>query len=68
MSPKDMVVLDNLSAHKATGMQQALAHRHVRLRCMSTLKTAMGAAKARTCEAFGTAIRKATETVTAEDA
>jgi hypothetical protein len=82
LTPRDMVVLDNASAHKATGVQQALAQPHVRLhclspclpnilprqRCMSTLKTAIWAAKVRTREAFGTAIRKAAETITVENA
>jgi hypothetical protein len=31
MAPGDIVVLDNLSAHKAPGIQQALARRRARL-------------------------------------
>lgn len=82
LAPGDMVVLDNLSAHKAVGVQQALARRQVRWLflppyspdlspmelCWSKLKTALRAAKARTREALETAIRKAMETVTATDA
>jgi transposase len=82
LAPGDIVVLDNLSAHKATGVQQALARRQVRRLflppyspdlspmelCVSKLKTALRAAKARTREALETAIRKALETVTAADA
>ena len=80
--PGDLVVLDNLSAHKAVGVQQALARRRVWWlflppyspdvspleRCWSQLKTAVRAAKARTREALETAIREALETVTATDA
>ena len=80
--PGDIVVLDNLSAHKAVGVQQALARRRVRLRflppyspdlspmepCVSKLKTALRTAKARTREALETAIRKAMDTITAIDA
>lgn len=80
--PGDIVVLDNLSAHKATGIQQALARRRVRRiflppyspdlspmeLCVSKLKTALRAAKARTREALDTAVQQAMETVTAVDA
>jgi transposase len=82
LAPGDIIVLDNLSAHKAIGVQQALARRRVRLRflppyspdlspmelCVSKLKTALRAAKARTREALETAIRQALETITAADA
>jgi transposase len=78
LAPGAIVVLDNLSAHKAIGVQQALARRRVRLRflppyspdlspmerCLSQLKTALRAAKARTRETLETAIRHALETVT----
>jgi transposase len=80
--PGDIVVLANLSAHKATGIQQALARRRVRRICLppyspdlspmelcvSKLKTALRAAKARTREALATAVQQAMETVTAVDA
>jgi transposase len=80
--PGDIVVLDNLSVHKAMGIQQALARRRVRLlylppyspdlspmeQCVRKLKTALRAAKARTCEALDAAISWALETVTAIDA
>jgi transposase len=82
LAPGDIVVLDNLSSHKATGIQQALARRRARLLylppyspdlspmelCVSKLKTALRAAKARTREALEMAIQKAMETVTAIDA
>jgi transposase len=80
--PGDIVVLDNLSAHKAVGVQQALARRGARRLflppyspdlspmelCVSKLKTALRAAKARTREALDAAVHKAMETVTAVDA
>ena len=82
LAPGDIIVLDNLSAHKAQGVQQALARRGVRRLflppyspdfspmelCLSKLKTALRAAKARTREALDTAVQKAMETVTASDA
>jgi transposase len=80
--PGDSVVLDHRSAHKVTGIQQALARRRARLlyvppyspdlspmeQCVSQLKTALRAAKARTREALDAAVQKALETVTAMDA
>jgi transposase len=62
LAPGDLVVLDHLSAHKAPGIQQALARRRARLLylppyspdlspmelCLSQVKTALRAAKART--------------------
>jgi transposase len=76
------LVLDNLSAHKAVGVQRVLARRGVRLLylppyspdlspmelCVSKLKTALRAAKARTREALETAICAAMDTVTGLDA
>jgi transposase len=61
LAPGDMVVLDNLSAHKASGIPQALARRRARLLyvppyspdlspmelCLSQVKTALRAAAAR---------------------
>ena len=78
----DIVVLDHRSAHKATGMQHALARRRARRRylppyspdvspmerCWSKIKTALRAAKARTRETLDTAVQKALETVTVIDA
>src|SRR5499427_9675410 len=82
LAPGDIVVLDNLSVHTARGIQPALARRRVRRLflppyspdlspmelCVSKLKTALRAAKARTREALETAIGKAMETITAIDA
>ena len=78
----DMVVMDNLAAHKAPGIQQMLARRRVRLLylppyspdlspiepCWSKVKTALRKAKARTREALDTAITDALGTITAMDA
>ena len=72
-------MLDNLSAHKAPGIQQALARRRVRLRylppyspdlspmerCLSQVKTAVRAAKARTRGALDAAVQQVMKTVTA---
>ena len=80
--PGDIVVLDNLAAHKVVGVQQAFARRGARLLCLppyspdlspmelcvSKLKTALRAARAPTREAIETAIRAAMEAVTALDA
>ena len=80
--PGDMVVMDNLRAHKAVGIQQALARRGARLLylppyspdlspiepCWSKGKTALRKAKARLREALDTAITGALATVTAVDA
>jgi transposase len=82
LTPGDIVVMDNLSAHKAAGVQQALARRRARLLflppyspdlspmelCVSKLKTALRAAKARTRASLDAAIQKALELVTATDA
>jgi transposase len=82
LAPGDIVVLDNLGAHKAVGIQQMLARRHVRLLyvppdspdlspiepCWSKVKTGLRTAKARTREALDTALSQALATVTAVDA
>jgi transposase len=80
--PGDIVVLDHLSAHKAVGVQQALARRGARRLlwppyspdlspmelCLSTLNMAVRAAKARTREVLDMAVQQAVETITAIDA
>ena len=80
--PGDIVVMDNLRAHKAVGVQQALARRGARLLylppyspdlspiepCWSKVKTALRTAKARTRAALDTAITGALITVTSTDA
>lgn len=82
LAPGDIVVMDNLRAHKAVGIQQALARRGARLLylppyspdlspiepCWSKLKTALRTAKARTRDALDTAITGALATVTSSDA
>lgn len=80
--PGDIVMLDNLSVHKATGIQQMLARRRTRLRylppyspdfapiesCWSKLKTQLRTAKARTRDALDAAIAQALATITPADA
>ena len=82
LTPGDIVVMDNLRAHKAIGVQQALARRGARLLylppyspdlapiepCWSKVKTALRKAKARTREALDTAIAAAMRTVSLADA
>jgi transposase len=82
LAPGDLVVLDNLSAHKAPGIQPALARRRARLRyvppyspdlspmerCVSQVKTALRAATARTRTALDATLQQVMKTVTAIDA
>jgi transposase len=82
LRPGDLVVMDNLRAHKAVGVQQVLARRGARLLylppyspdlspiepCWSKVKTALRKAKARTREALDAAITHALPTVTGTDA
>jgi len=77
LAPGDIGVLDNLAAHKAPGMQQALARRlywppyspdlSPMERCLSTVKTALRAAKARTRMALEATLQQVIKTVTAID-
>jgi transposase len=82
LTPGDIVVMDNLQAHKAVGVQQAIARRGARLLylppyspdlspiepCWSKLKTALRKAKARTRAALDAAIAEAIGTVSHTDA
>ena len=82
LAPGDRLVLDNLSAPKASGVPPALARHRVRWLFwppsspdvsplelwVSELKAALRAAKARTRAALETAMRQALETVTAAEA
>jgi transposase len=82
LSPGDIVVLDNLGAHKAVGIQQMLARRRARLLYLppyapdlapiepgwSKVKTHLRQAKARTRQALDSAITDALATVTDADA
>ena len=78
----DIVVADNLSAHKAAGVQEAIAARGALLRylppyspdlnpieqCWSKIKTFLRATKARTRTARDEAVTRALATITAADA
>ncbi len=82
LSAGDIVVLDNLGAHKVEGVREAIEGKGARLiylppyspdlnpieRCWSKIKTFLRAAKARTREALEEAIRRALATVTDSDA
>jgi transposase len=82
LSPGDIVVMDNLQAHKAVGVQQAIARRGARLLylppyspdlspiepCWSKVKTALRKVKARTRAMLETAIAEAMVTVSHADA
>jgi transposase len=78
----DIVVMDNLSAHKAQRVRELIEARGARLvylppyspdfnpieRCWSKIKTFLRAAKARTSERLNEAIKQAFETITEADA
>jgi transposase len=78
----DIVIADNLSAHKAAGVQEAIAATGARLfylppyspdlnpteQCWSKIKAFLRAAKARTREALDTAVAAALATITESDA
>lgn len=78
----DIVVLDNLGAHRSAAAREAVEARGARLvflppyspdmnpieRCWSKIKTFLRAAKARTREALEAAIKQAIATVTESDA
>jgi transposase len=82
LQPGDTVIMDNLRAHKATGIREAIEQSGARLlflppyspdlspieRCWAKLKTYLRKAKARTREALDTAITQALRTITATDA
>lgn len=81
LRPGDIVLWDNLSAHKVSGVAALLAARGARLirlspsfpdfnpieQCWSKIKTFLRRAKARTVEALIDAIQEALDTVTATD-
>lgn len=78
----DVVVMDNLSAHKIKLVRELIEARGARLiylpayspdlnpieKCWSKIKTYLRAAKARTYEALLEALKQALLTITAEDA
>jgi transposase len=82
LRPGDIVVLDNLGAHRSAAARKAIEARGAQLvflppyspdlnpieRCWSKIKTALRAAKARTREALEAAIKQAITTVTESDA
>jgi transposase len=82
LTPGDIVVMDNLRAHKAAGVQQAMARRGARLLylppsspdlspiepCWSKVKTVLRTAQARTREALDRAIPGALGPITDADA
>jgi transposase len=78
----DVVVMDNLSAHKVKTVRELIEARGARLiylppyspdlnpieKCWSKIKTYLRAVKARTYKALSEALREALLTITAEDA
>ena len=82
LQPGDLVIMDNLRAHKATGIREALEQTGARLlfrppyspdlspieRGWAKLKTSLRKAQARPREALDTAITEALRTITATDA
>ena len=82
LRPGDLVIMDNLRAHKAAGIREAIEQAGAQLwylppyspdlspiePCWSKLKTALRTAEARTREALEHAIAQALATITASDA
>lgn len=81
LRPGDIVLWDNLSAHKVAGVEALLAARGARLlrlspyspdfnpieQCWSKIKTGLRRAKARTVDALIDAIKQALDTITEAD-
>lgn len=82
LRPGDVVVMDNLGAHKVSGIREAIEGRGAKLiylppyspdlspieKCWSKIKTALRAKGARTRRALERAIKEAIETITESDA
>lgn len=82
LQPGDVVVMDNLPAHKVKGVRELIEACGARLiylppyspdlnpieKCWSKIKTYLRAAKARTREALEKALKQALELITEEDA
>lgn len=82
LNPEDIVLLDNLSAHKSARISQLIAARGARLEylppysadfnpielCWSKVKAALRAAKARTLDALIEALAAALRAITPQDA
>ena len=80
--PNDIVIMDNLSAHKVSGIEEAITAAGASLlflppyspdcspieNCWSKLKTILRKTKARTREAFDDALEYAIDRITASDA
>ena len=78
----DVVVMDNLSAHKVKGVRELIEAKGARLiylppsspdlnpieKCWSKIKTSLRAAKARSRQALEKALKQALELITEEDA
>jgi transposase len=78
----DIVIMDNLAAHKVSGIREAIEARGAKLlylppyspdlspieRCWSKLKTALRAIGARTYRALNRAIKQALKTISESDA
>jgi len=82
LQPGDVVVMDNLSAHKVAGIEEAIESAGARLiylppyspelspieNCWSKVKTSLRKAKARTRDALDAALNEAINCITANDA
>jgi transposase len=82
LRPGDIVVLDNLSAHKGSAIESAIQARGAQVhfsspyspdlnpieQCWSKIKTALRAAQPRTLEALLEALKAALQTITKKDA
>lgn len=82
LRPGDIVLMDNLGAHKVRGIREAIEGRGAKLiylppyspdlspieRCWSKIKTVLRAKGARTRRALERAIKEAIETITESDA
>lgn len=82
LRPGDIVVMDNLGAHKVSGIREAIEGRGAKLiylppyspdlspieRCWSKIKTVLRAKGARTRRALERAIKQAISTITESDA
>ena len=82
LSPGDIVIMDNLGAHKVSGVCESIEARGAKViylppyspdlnpieKCWSKIKTYLRAAKARTREALEKALKEALQLVSAKDA
>jgi len=82
LSPGDIVIMDNLGAHKVSGVRESIEARGAKViylppyspdlnpieKCWSKIKTYLRAAKARTREALEKALKEALQLVSAKDA